>query len=206
MVWFWPASDLLSVINQFIQNFHNDHPDVNFTIMQCNLPKAYRSLDEEVCDFSITIFENNLPSNLNVLPFHKSDIVFCVGKNSPLVQKEYIDYEDLKDFPLILSQENAYISKLLKTEFYKQNIVPNIIMYSVQLNLIHEMVLDNRCGAFILREIAEKWSDVGIVPLKNKIPITFSLIWRKDRYLSKKGKKMIDFISTHKNNIQESET
>lgn len=182
------------MLNLFMDGFRDSYSGVRFVIKQCNSAKAFKALDEGSCDVAIIVDEEQIPVNMEKRPIYRSEFVFCVHPDDPLAQKEAIDLIDLKNDPIILSQENSYMSKKLKTEFYNANAVPNILMYGVQLSLIRDLVSSGQAGTFLIKELADTWPEVVKVPLKETVPITFSLVWRKDKFLNRTTRSLIDHV------------
>lgn len=182
------------MLNFFMNDFRKMYPDIHFIIRQYNSPKAFKALDDGSCDVAIIVDGEKLPGNLEKKPIFHSEFVFCINPNHPLASQESIHLINLKNEPIVLSQENSYMAKILKTEFYKANSVPNILMYGVQLSLIRNLVCSGQAGTFLIKELADTWPDTAVVPLKEKIPITFSLVWRKDKFLNKRTNILIKHI------------
>ena len=67
-------------------------------------------------------------------------------------------------------------------------------MYGVELSLIRNLVSSGQAGTFLIKELADTWPEVVTVPLTEKIPITFSLVWRKDKFQNKKTHTLIEHI------------
>lgn len=178
----------------FMKDFHKQYPDIQFITRQFITPKALKALDEGSCDMAIMVDEEKLPKSLEKKPIFDSEFVFCVNPQHPLAKETSLDLANLKNEPVILSQENSYMTKILKAEFYKTNAVPNILMYGVQLSLIRDMVSSGQAATFLIKELAEACPEMTTIPLTHKIPITFSLVWRKDKFLNKKTHTLIEHI------------
>lgn len=178
----------------FMKDFHRQYPDFRFITRQFITPKALKALDEGSCDMAIMVDEEKLPKSLEKRPIYCSEFVFCVNPDHPLAHESSLDLTDLVNEPVILSQENSYMTKILKSEFYKTNAVPNILMYGVQLSLIRDMVSSGQASTFLIKELADSCPDMVSIPLTQKIPITFSLVWRKDKFLNKKTQTLIEHI------------
>lgn len=187
------------MLNFFMNDFRETHPDIHFIIRQYNSPKAFKSLGDGSCDVAIIVDEEKLPGNLEKKPIFSSEFVFCINPEHPLAKEESINLVDLKNDPIILSQENSYMAKILKKEFYNANSVPNILLYGVQLSLIRNLVSSGQAGTFLIKELADTWPEIVTVPLKEKIPITFSLVWRKDKFRNKKTHTLIEHILSRAN-------
>ena len=67
-------------------------------------------------------------------------------------------------------------------------------MYGVELSLIRNLVSSGQAGTFLIKELADTWPEVVTVPLTEKVPITFSLVWRKDRFQNKKTHTLVEHI------------
>lgn len=183
------------LLNLFMTDFRRMHPDIHFVIRQYNAPMAFKTLDDGSCDVAFIVDgEEKLPGNLEKRPVYHSEFVYCLHPDHPLAKQDKINLLDIKNDPIILSQENSYMSRILKTEFYKINAVPNILMYGVQLSLIRDLVSSGQAGTFQIRELADTWSGIVSVPLTEKIPITFSVVWRKDKFHNKKTHTLIEHI------------
>lgn len=189
----------------FMKDFRKQHPDIRFITRQYITPKALKALEEGSCDVAIMVDEEKLPKSLEKRPIFCSEFIFCTHPDDPLAQKEILDLSDIKNEPIILSQENSYMAKALKNEFYRTNSVPNILMYGVQLSLIQDMVSSGQAGTFLVKELADTWPDTVSVPLKQRIPITFSLVWRKDKFLNKKTHTLIEHILASFPDLKKSE-
>ncbi|MGN0372683.1 MAG: LysR family transcriptional regulator, partial [Enterocloster sp.] len=166
------------LLNLFMDDFRESHPDIRYIIRQYNSPKAFNALDDGSCDVAIIVDGDKLPGNLEKKPVFRSEFVFCATPDHPLAKEEAIGLLDLKNNPIILSQENSYMAKQLKKEFYNANMVPNILMYGVQMSLIRDLVSSGQAGTFLIKELADTWPEIVTVPLKEKMPISFSLVWR----------------------------
>jgi DNA-binding transcriptional LysR family regulator len=182
------------MLNFFMNDFRKVYPDIHFIIRQYNSPMAFKSLHDGSCDVAIIVDDEKIPLNLEKKPVFNSEFIFCINPNHPLAKEEAINLVNLKNDPVILSEENSYMAKILKTAFYNANSVPNILMYGVQLSLIQDMVSSGLAGTFLIKELADTWPDVVTVPLKQKIPITFSLVWRKDKFLNRETRTLIEHI------------
>lgn len=182
------------MLNLFLRDFRDTHPDIQYIIRQCNSPKAFKWLDDGSCDVAIIVGEDNPPVNMHRRPIFNSQLVFCTHPDHPLSKEKSIHLIDLKNEPIILSQENSYMAKILKAAFYNTNSIPNIQMYGVQLSLIRELVSSGYAGTFLIKELADTWPEIVTIPLEEKIPITFSLVWRKDKFINKQTQTLIDHI------------
>jgi DNA-binding transcriptional LysR family regulator len=82
----------------------------------------------------------------------------------------------------------------LSVKFYLVAMLPNTILYAAQLPLIKELVNSGRAGTFLSKELAETFPEMVSIKLREKIPINFSLVWNKDRSVSRSARVLIDYI------------
>ncbi len=190
-----PIHTGMFLLNFFMTDFRKVHPDIHFVIRQYNAPMAFKALDDGSCDVAFIVDgEEKLPGNLEKRPVYRSEFVYCIHPDHPMAHWKKVHLIDIKNDPIILSQENSYMSKLLKNEFYKVNAVPNILMYGVQLSLIQDLVSSGQAGTFLIRELAQTWPKTISIPLGENIPITFSVAWRKDKVHNKRIHTLVEHI------------
>ncbi len=189
-----PISTGLFMSSFFLSGFRKEHPDIKFSVRQHNSAQAIKTLDDNSSDMAIMAAVESLPANLEKREIFTSEFVFCTSEKSPLAKKKSISLQDLDNVPIVLSEENSYVVKMLKKSFYEYKIVPNIVMHGVSLNLIQKMILESGAGSFMIREQSQQLPGIVSIPLDEHISITFYLVWRKDKYLNKNVQTLIHYI------------
>ena len=96
--------------------------------------------------------------------------------------------------PIILNQVDSYITKQVKQRFYDLGLVPNVLLYAVQLSLIENMLSSGRAGTFLTREVAQSLPDVVAIPLDQPIKLRFVLAWKATTYLNRHARAFVEYI------------
>jgi DNA-binding transcriptional LysR family regulator len=86
------------------------------------------------------------------------------------------------------------MTRQIKKRFYDEGLVPNILLYAVQLPLIKQFVYSGKAGTFLSKELAESLPEIIAIPLKEKVPINFALVWNKDKFRSRNLRILTDYI------------
>lgn len=182
------------LLSSFMDKFHQEYPDIHYEVKQCSSAIAFKMLDSGSCTAAIIVEPDLIPDNLEKHRVLSSEFVYCVHSGHPLAGAKEVSLSEIQHEPLILNEEESFMSKQLKKRFYAEGLVPNILLYGVQLPLIKEFVHSGKAATFLSKELAETFPEIATIPLKEKIPVNFSLVWNKDRSRSKDARILIDYI------------
>lgn len=169
----------------FIQDFYTQYPNIRLNIVEYPEGAIEIMLKDEQVEIAF------LSAPVDTLNF---EATFCVShkhcliihKNNPLVQKNYITFEDLKDVPIAVNgrEFNTYSNSV--NLWLKNGVTPNVVLETSEENWIHEVARRNLGIGISLDFIAQsdKSDDTVIRPVPDKS-------CGKDVYLVKKiGKKL----------------
>lgn len=151
-----------------------------------------QSLDRDELDFGIVIISNASPS-LELLPMSTNQVVACVPQDSPLAQKEFFSWSDVSNSDIIMMKEGSFIRNMLLNKFKDNNIKPNIILESNQIETIKGLISSNVGMTFLLDFIVKDSPKIKMLPLEKPIFVDVGLAWKKDRYISKAAQSFINF-------------
>jgi DNA-binding transcriptional LysR family regulator len=175
-------------------DFHHENPGINFEVKQCSSSMAFKMLDNGSCVAAIIVEPDTIPDNLDKHPVLSSEFVYCVNSSHPLAGVKSVSLSEIQNEPLILSEEESFMTKQIKKHFYDEGLVPNTLLYAAQLPLIKEFVYSGKAGTFLSKELAETFPEIATIQLKEKISVNFSLVWNKDRSRSRDARVLIDYI------------
>lgn len=171
---------------------------VGYYLYSGNAQDVTEKLDKGLLDFGILIE----PTNFSKYDFIKLPYTDCWGvlmkKDAFLASKEYINPQDLKDLPLICSNQDLVRNELsgwLKDDFDKLNIVATY-------NLIYNasLLVDEGSGyALTLDKLINTYnSTLCFKPLEPKLEVGLDLVWKKYQIFFKAAdfflKKVIELI------------
>lgn len=150
------------------------------------------SLERDELDFGIVIISNASPS-LQLLQMSKNQVVACVPIDHPLAQKECLSWSDVSDIDLIILREGSFIRNMITQKLKENNVKPNIVLESNQIETIKGLVSSNVGMTFLLDFVVKDAKNIKILPLKDPIYVDIGLAWKKDRYISKAAQSFINF-------------
>lgn len=175
--------------------FSKLHPNIELKIYENGSEETKLMVEKNELNLAIVILDStdHLYSNLIL----KSEIHICMSKNHCLSKKQSVSIKDTEKEPIIMLKEGFYHNKVIKECFNKYNIKPNIILYSNQLDTIKSFVKNNIGITFLLKEIAKTEKEIVHKPFQNPINVSIGLVWKRNKYLSKKVKHFINYINNN---------
>lgn len=182
------------IYKKIFMNYKN-HNTIKINIINAGSQEIIKLIEEDVLDMGIIIL-SNIPSNLDVIEIKQNETVVCISKEHKFKDMETIPFEILKDEDFILPSEGTYTRKIILKECEKNNIDPNIILTSTQIETSKSLVSENIGITFLEKDIAKKNLDILCKSLQNPIYKQSGLVWKSGKYLSKNKKELINFISS----------
>ena len=150
------------------------------------------SLERDELDFGIVIISNASPS-LQLLPMSTNQVVACVPDSHPLARKNKFSWTDINNIDLIMLKEGSFIRNMILNKLKENNIKPNIVLESNQIETIKGLISSNVGMAFLLDFIVQDSPHINTLPLEKPILVDVGLAWKKDRYISKAAQSFINF-------------
>lgn len=150
------------------------------------------SLERDELDFGIVIISNASPS-LQLLPMSTNQVVACVPDSHPLARKNKFSWTDINNIDLIMLKEGSFIRNMILNKLKENNIKPNIVLESNQIETIKGLISSNVGMAFLLDFIVQDSPHIKTLPLEKPILVDVGLAWKKDRYISKAAQSFINF-------------
>lgn len=150
------------------------------------------SLERDELDFGIVIISNASPS-LQLLPMSTNQVVACVPDSHPLARKNKFSWADINNIDLIMLKEGSFIRNMILNKLKENNIKPNIVLESNQIETIKGLISSNVGMAFLLDFIVQDSPHIKTLPLEKPIFVDVGLAWKKDRYISKAAQSFINF-------------
>ena len=185
------------LLPKITKQFSKYHPNVQMEIQEYGSQTNQLAVESGEIDISLTVIynDNKLPT-LEYLPISKTYLRLAVHKSSNLANKEQISIEDIKDIPLILMNDETLQAKIVKEEFKKRNIKPNIKVRSNQIYTIRSIIEQSHMAAFAFDKIFENDDDIVLIPFDTDFILEIVLCYRKNAELNKLTKEFIDFVSS----------
>lgn len=194
-----PETNTIRNITYQIQELRKKHPGIIYHLYSGSTVEVMDQLDKGLLNFAILVDQVD-PQEYNVIRLTKNDVWgVLMHKDSPLAELDYIEPKDIRDKPIIASQQMLDakdISDWLGEEFRNLNII-------LTFNLITSpaMMIEEGMGyTFTFDKLVNTTgdSDLAFRPLKPKFETGLYLVWKKDQIFTKAAEA---FLNQLKNNM-----
>lgn len=136
--------------------------------------------DKETTDYSILIMEDQMS--------------LCVNPDHRLLQKESVDFSELKNEKFIVQQPNTYQYKGLYARCVENGFTPDILLCTSQLKTIKQLVA-NKVGISLLPDFVTQTETIfRRIPITPLFSVYIYLIWSPNKCLSQAGTNFVEFM------------
>ncbi|MFC6323511.1 LysR family transcriptional regulator [Companilactobacillus baiquanensis] len=181
------------MVAKTMQNLLKKHPKVKFRLFSGNADDIYSKMSNGLLDFSILIepFETKDYDYLK-LPFIDQWGVL-MSRDSPLATKKFLTPDDLKDKPLMMSNQTS-VQNIFNTWFGQSTENLNIISTYNLITNPSKMVAQGLGYAFTFEGLITPSEENGLefVPLKPDLLVNLDLVWNKNPHFSKAAKAFLE--------------
>lgn len=179
-------TDAMRMLVRIAAQLHDEHSDIHFHIFSGDRDDITDKLDKGIFDFGVFVE----PADVSKYEYIRLPAVdkwgILMRADSPLADKEYIEPEDLRDLPLIVSRQSLTsrdIPKWLGRDFDDLNVVATYnLLYNASLmadeGLGYVLCLDK-----IIRTNEEK--TLTFRPLRSDMEVHLDIVWKKHQVFSK---------------------
>lgn len=170
------------------------HPDIRIKLTEAGSDTAKDLVRSGKLEIAIITMGESQPPMLESHILGSTTMLYCVEKNNPLAKKEEVTIQEIAENPLIMFTSGHYHQLVMTNYFHSAGLTPNVLFNSNQLLTIKSFIRRGLAGAMLMPQVIEP--DEGIVGLRVSSPITLNvaIIWRKDVFLSREIKQLINFI------------
>ena len=185
-------TDGLRLIAKAAKELQEQYPQITYRIISGDAVDITERLDKGLIDFALLLEPVDI-SKYSYLKFPVKDIWgVLMRRDCPLAKKKSISPKDLRDMPLIVSRQaldGSELTQWLKSGNEQLNIVST---YNLVYNA--SLMVDEGLGvALCLDKIINVSGDSSLCfrPLKPKLEVGMSLVWKKYQVFSKAAEKFI---------------
>jgi len=189
-----PHLIISTVFSELISDFKRNHPNIELTTYIQGGYEVQKKLLNEKIDIAITLKPTPFdPEIFDVTTLIENELCAFVDTNHQLSNKDFLTWQDFHNKPLAIFDKGHMIHELLTTEFKKQNVKPNILIYSNYYDFILRSTFKTDIITILPAPVYNYISTKNIkaIPIKNPIKWQIVMCKRKD-----KKTKIIDFVST----------
>lgn len=185
-------TDGLRLIAKAAKELQEQYPQITYRIVSGDAVDITERLDKGLIDFALLLEPVDI-SKYSYLKFPVKDVWgVLMRRDCHLAQKKSISPKDLRDMPLIVSRQaldGSELTQWLKSDNEQLNIVST---YNLVYNA--SLMVDEGLGiALCLDKIINVSGDSSLCfrPLKPKLEVGMSLVWKKYQVFSKAAEKFI---------------
>lgn len=180
--------------------FKELHPEIDLEIVETGGIDALSMLEADELDLSLTNYDNNFSHNLTYHKLSDNEICFCVCKDKRNSFGQSITLKEASDSKLVLLNGNFFINRVIQSEFAKENITPNVMLYSSQLHTIKNLVSNGIAHTFLMKHAITSFENITTIPLNPPCFINSGIVVKKGRKLYKDEIILLEFIANKLSN------
>lgn len=196
-------TDGLRLIAKAAKELQEQYPQITYRIISGDAVDITERLDKGLIDFALLLEPVDI-SKYSYLKFPVKDVWgVLMRRDCPLAEKKSISPKDLQDMPLIVSRQaldGSELTQWLKNGSEQLNIVST---YNLVYNA--SLMVDEGLGvALCLDKIINVSGDSSLCfrPLKPRLEVGMSLVWKKYQVFSKAAEKFILKMQESVNSLQ----
>ena len=189
------------VIPVIVKKFNSTEPDLKLDIVEHKADVLKNMLSEGLLDFCIFLASARRGLPVNTLNLINTRYSLFVSETHPLRQKGFAEFDDFKNERFIVFDRILLRNAELSSRFKAEDITPDIVMYTSQLETIKNYVRNNLAVTFLLDDCVYPYDGLYEIPTEFKLSTQISLAWNKHISLSPiqtKGYNIIRKIDFHK--------
>ncbi len=168
--------------------FHDlrvQYPNTKLNIIETGSMEGISQVLDGSLDAALVASNDPLPSALDSIKVCDLRIMFYLSIENPLAAMTVLDYEKIKDAPLVLLKQNTFISNFVENEYKKRGFTPNCVLHIDQLYTIRGLLDNNSASTFLYEGLLNpREENIVAVPLPEDSHIQINLIWHKNHQVS----------------------
>lgn len=169
------------VFPDFFRRLRTLHPEISLHITEIGSVSGIPLVSDGTLDAAIISHDGPLPNTFDYVNIRKIPILFYLSIENPAASMPILNYEKIQHLPLVLLNEDSFVTSFVSKCFQQRKLKPNVILHTNNLHAIRNL-LDNDSAATFLYEGALRNNEENIVaiPLPDDPEIQISLIWNKN--------------------------
>ena len=181
-----------SVFPDLFAALRDRSPGVTLEVVETGSLSGISMLSDGKLDAAIISGNSVLPGMLDYEDIRNTRILFYISIDNPLADMPVLDYDRVADQPLVLLQENSFISYFVEQEFLRHGKAPDVILHTSQLFTIRKLLAGNSAATFLYEDILDpEEEDIIGIPLPEDPQIPIRLVWHKGHHQSSGLKNLI---------------
>lgn len=172
------------------------HPQLCFHIVEDDTSGLKKLLADNQID--IAFLPHTRPFEDDLCTQHLTTLqnVCCVSKSHPLAGRKSIQFEELRNEPLVLFKNSFFQTERILDEFARRAITPFVLMNSSQLSTVQNMIAHSSAIGFMFEFLLKSTPDLVGIPLDPPMTTQVSLVWKKTTHFSADMNNLIQFLKS----------
>ncbi len=181
--------------------YKHTFPDVEINIDDSSNYTILQKVLHEELELGIIAIPGDYDANIETLVLAESHVSVILPRNHRLCEKYSIDLQELAGEDLIMYlKDTTFTERVIRSQFEKNNL-PFHVKYRVKHSpTLFKLVSQNHGISLILCDHPSAINynpNLVLKPLANPIPLTVTLIWNHNKYLSAAARQFIEFMSSY---------
>ena len=177
-------------------HFKKAYPGLRLFMFEEGSLSALKKLETAELDLGLIILPA-ITGTLNSMPVAAQEIVLCVAATHPLAAQTAVEFSQLRNEDFILLKEDSYHRQIILDRCHQHRFEPRVVFSSSQIQTIKSLAAKGVGITFLMRMVAADNPHIVPISLDPPLTVNIALAWKKEKYLSKASKALIEFIRNH---------
>lgn len=177
------------------------NPAVRIEVVENGGNELKKMVQNDELDMALVLSDPTIADSFHVFPILRTPILFCMDRSHPFAKYDSIRFDMLHDEKIVFMRTSEQpTSAFFMKHFEKYGIIPNIILYSNQMQLIRQFMIQQSAASFLMEEYLLALGDPELIgrPMSPPIHADVSLIWKKGTHLNASCSAFFKFLTEFK--------
>lgn len=186
------------IMPSVISSFHRAYPNIKIKLDEGNSMDMINSLMKYHNEVVVVAAVGSKRPHIRYFPLSREEIVIILALNHPLARKKQVDFQEIKNEPVILKGSGSG-TRLKINELYEiHDCRPNIFMETNNTDFIIDLVTRGEAISFLVRASVDKLiktDQLAAVTLKNQpLLLNVNFAYLKNSPLSPPANAFYEFV------------
>lgn len=173
--------------------FRRAFPGINLHVTAEGTQRAEQMLLDGSTDMAI-VNVNQHSDSIESNYLLREEVVLCMASNHPLAGRHSINFNDIKDEPLLVYHQGYHLRQILNHLESQAGCKANIIVETDILRLMVSMVASAEGCCLCLRRLVEAEKDLIALSFTEPQYIELGIGWKKGGYLSPANRAFVEYL------------
>lgn len=182
-------------------DFYSHYPHIALHFMTGSSDTLMDMLDHNVADVIFTLDQHIYRTDYRIIKEEPIKVNFVVGINSPLATKKKVTFEELVQYPFLLTEKNMSYRLILDQELAKRSLEIKPVLECERTDIITDTVKRGKSVAFLpdfVTDDLHKKEELIYIEVEGFEAIIWKqLIIHKNKWLSRSLRAFLEYVSSH---------